>query len=154
MSKPPPEFRDKFYLDMDEKIARTGRVILGVFGTKDDDGPSFAYTVGNHIKDLPELLIVGTHDGSCLNDLSQMMIENGRPFLDGEIVRIGGARLPVKVIRAGRAAHSDYTIQAGEYHGHDDYAVMQVLIPDKEGRYAGDAGCQEPYSGFPVLRAG
>ena len=124
-----------------------------MFGTKEDDGPPFAYTIGNALKNLPELLVIGTSDAGFLNDLSQMMIEAGMPFADGHLVRIGGARLPVKLIRADPVAQDEYTIQAGEFRGHDDYAVMQVLIPDREGRYPGDAGCQEPWSRFPVLHA-
>jgi hypothetical protein len=145
-------FARKFYQGTTEHINRSGRSILGVFPCEGEDGYSFAYTIGNHLKGLPELLVIGTTNGAFLNDLSQMMIDTGRPFLNGQLVRIGDARLPVKIIRANSTAQADYTIQAGQYFGHEDYDVMQVLIPDPAGKFPGENGCQEPYSLFPILR--
>jgi Domain of unknown function (DUF4262) len=38
-------------------IEREGRSIVGVFAADEDDGPPFSYTIGNHLKGLPELLV-------------------------------------------------------------------------------------------------
>src|SRR5438034_11618292 len=96
--------------------------------------PSFAYTIGNWLAKLPELLIIGTTKGSVLNDLSQKMIERGSAFDDGEIVSLGG-RFPVKIINADERAQRDYTIQAGQYLGGEYYTVQQVLACDRNGRF-------------------
>jgi Domain of unknown function (DUF4262) len=134
-------------------IERNGRSIIRVFTTDEDDGFPFAYTVGNHIRKLPELLVIGTSRAPFLNDLSQMMIDIGRPFLNGQLVRIGIARLMVKLVRASDAAREEYTVQAGEYFGHQNYEVMQVVLPDRTGKFPDEPGCQPPWSTFPVLHA-
>jgi Domain of unknown function (DUF4262) len=143
--------RNAFRQDTDEDIRHSGRSIIFGFSCE-ENGPQFAHTIGNHLKALPELLIIGTTQGACLNDLSQMMIKSGNPFLDGQLVRINAGRLPVKIIRANNTAQADYTLCAGDYFGHQDYAVMQVIMPDRTGKFPGEDGCQEPYSLLPVLR--
>jgi Domain of unknown function (DUF4262) len=143
--------RREFHDGTTEHIRRSGRSIIGVVPEADDDLP-FAYTIGNHLKKLPELLVIGTCRAAFLNDLSELMIRTGKPFLDGQLVRINAARPPVKLIRANDIARTDYTVQAGQYLGHENYAVMQVLIPDRNGRFPGENGCQEPFSLLPVLR--
>jgi hypothetical protein len=137
----------EFYAEMREIIREHGRHILGVFNCEDTTGPEFAYTIGNHDKGLPELLVIGTPKGGFLNDLSLIMINRGEQFADGEIVDIGG-RFPVKVVDANPAVRDEFTIQAGQYYGTEDYAVQQVLIPDREGRFPGDPNCDEPYKSF------
>jgi hypothetical protein len=100
---------------------------------------------------LPELLLIGGIAGAdALNDLSQKMIERHAAFNDGELVKLGG-KFPVKIVNADQRAQRDYTIQAGEHLGHEAYAVQQVLIPDRSGRYPSDPECAAPYSAVPVL---
>jgi hypothetical protein len=133
-----------------EDIERFGRSILIV--GEGEEGWPFSYTIGNCLHGLPELLAVGTLEGGFLNDLSQKMIDAGKPFENGELVYVGG-RLPVKAIRCNvAAAQADYTIQVGEYFGHQDYSVMQVLLPDRSGKFPGEDGCQPLWSECPVLR--
>jgi Domain of unknown function (DUF4262) len=134
-----------------EDIERFGRSILIV--GEGEEGWPFSYTIGNHLRELPELLIIGTsRGGALLNALSQKMIDAGKPFENGQLVSVGG-RLPVKVIRCNvAAAQTDYTIQVGEYFGHQDYSVMQVLLPDRSGKFPGEDGCQPLWSECPVLR--
>jgi hypothetical protein len=131
-------------------IRRDGRSILCIGA--EADSPAFAYTIGNAIKGLPELLIIGSLKAAWwLNDLSQMMIERGSAFDDGELVNFGGGKFPVKIINADARAQSDYTIQAGQYHGYENYRVQQVLISDRNGRFPDDSECQRPFSMMPVL---
>jgi hypothetical protein len=143
-----PELRH-LHDNIDDDVRRDGRSVLCIGA--EDDSPPFAYTIGNALVGLPELLIIGTLEGGLLNDLSRIMLERGRAFDDGELVNLGG-KFPVKIITAdvGRAQH-DYTIQAGQYLGVEDYPVLQVLVPDRNGRYPDDAECQRPYANMPVL---
>jgi hypothetical protein len=133
-------------------IRRNGRSVLCIGA--EDGSPAFAYTIGNAIEDLPELLMIGGVCDSCavnaLDDLSQTMIERGSAFADGELVSLG-AKYPVKIIDADQRARDEYTIQAGQYHDTEDYRVQQVLIPDRNGRYPDDPECQRPYATVPVL---
>jgi hypothetical protein len=155
-----PSFRNKFYNGITKDIERNGRSIIGVFPTEDDDGPPFAYTIGNAVKPdrtgaapLPELLVIGVARAGFLNDLSKMMIAAGAPFEDGQIVLIPGGRLPVKIIQANDTARSEYAIQAGQYFSTESYPLMQVLIPDRDGKFPDETGCTVPFSTFPVLRS-
>ena len=147
-------YLDEFRRRTTEHIERAGRTVVGVFPTEDDPGVPFAYTIGNHLKGLPELLVIGVAVAGAgfLNVLSHRMIAAGHGFKDGETIRILGGKMPVKLIRAGAAAREEYTVQAGAHFGHDEYEVMQVLIPDKQGRFPGEDGCDEPYASVPVLR--
>jgi len=134
-----------------DDIRRFGRSVLCIGA--EDDSPNFAYTIGNASPGvgLPELLVIGTNDAAFLNELSQKMIERHAAFDDGELVQLGG-KFPLKIINADRRAHSEYTIQAGQYLGHENYRVQQVLISDRSGRFPDEPDCQPPYSKMPVLR--
>ena len=132
----------------EKDVQRCGRSVLCIYG--EEDSPPFAYTIGNWLIGLPELLIIGTTDGALLNDLSQKLIERHAAFEDGELVNLGG-KFPVKIVTADERAQREYTFQASWYHGTDDYAVQQVLIPDRNGHFPDDPACQLPYSTAPLL---
>ena len=133
--------------DIENDVRQSGRSVLCI-GAEENLLP-FAYTIGNALKGLPELLIIGTIKGELLNDLSEKMLDRGDAFDDGELVSLGG-KFPVKIITAddGRAQR-DFTIQAGQYLGREDYAVQQVLVCDRSGHYPDDPQCQAPYSLSP-----
>jgi hypothetical protein len=138
-------YAEEQYALIQADIERDGRQILGVF-----DEPPFAYTIGNELKGLPELLFIGgARNSGFLNILSDMMIERGVRFTDGEIVDIGG-KYPIKIINANATAQAEYTIQAGVFYGHDLYQVQQVLVPDRHGHFPDDLQC-DPHYRMPVL---
>ena len=116
--------------------------------------PPFIYTIGNHLHNLPELLVIGCpmSMGHVVNLLCDRMRTQGTPFDNGGLVDIGG-KVPLKIINAHPVVKDEYTIQAGQYFGTEDYAVQQILIPDLEGRYPGEAGCAKPYRLIPVFAA-
>lgn len=124
---------------------------MGVFSTKEGER-SFAYTIGNCEKGLPELLVIGDHDAWYLNQFSQMMIDRGQAFEHGERVSLGEGGLPCMMLEANESVKSEYTIQATQYYGDAAaYDVMQVVIPDKQGRFPGEDGCAEPFASTPVF---
>lgn len=131
-------------------IERGGRHILGI---PDGEPAPFAYTIGNELKGLPELLIIGvSRKAGLLNVLSDMMIERGTRFAEGEIVSLGG-KYPVKIINANATAQAEYTIQAGVFYGYDNYSVQQVLVSDPHGHFPDDPQCDPSYR-MPVLNEG
>jgi hypothetical protein len=138
----------QFHQDVANDIRHDGRSVVCV--GSDDSSPSFAYTIGNWPR-FPELLIIGTLKGDILNTLSDMMIKRGVAFADGELVNAGG-KLPAKIIVADVRARDQYTIQAGQHFGHEDYCVLQVLVSDRDGHFPDEPGCQPPYCDIPVLR--
>lgn len=129
-------------------ITKYGRRFIGILG--DAENLSFTYTIDNHIHGLPELLVIGTHEGYFLNALSEMMLQRGCAFTDGELVPNG--KVSVKIVNANARAREEYTIHAGWYPGTDDYAVQQVLLPDENGRFPDDPKCQKPFCTVPILR--
>lgn len=130
-------------------IAQQDRAVISVL-----DGKPFSYSIGNALRGLPELLVIGLspNDATALiNEWSNRMIEH-RPFLDGELVDIGG-RFPAMAVDCADHVRSEYTIQAGQYLEREDYAVIQMIVPDRSGRFPGDPACEAPFRDIPVLRA-
>jgi Domain of unknown function (DUF4262) len=147
------EHTDPFYKNIAATIKRTNRQIIGVMPEKKLVG--FAYTIGNHLKGVPELLILGNFETeawqSILNHLSDQMIDLKAQFLDGMIVDIGG-KYGLQVWDTTMIAKLEYTRQATEFYQHSDYAVQQVVVPDPKGRYPADKGCHRRYR-VPLLRS-
>lgn len=125
-------------------IDRHGQHVFVVF--PDEDEPGFAYTIGNARCGLPELLIIGNFTPTTclaiLNDLGRQMRAAGHP-LAGDI-SLGG-QFPVRIHTARSAAKWRYTIQAGQYLGHERYEVLQVLLCDRDGHYPGQPGCDPDF---------
>lgn len=134
-------------------ITTYGQSLISVMGEGDD--PPFIYTIGNHEKNLPELLIIGIggeQAGALMNELCEKMVAQGIGFADNSFVDLGG-KFPVRVVFADQRAKTDYTIQVGQFYGTQDYSVMQVILCDQNGHYPDDPDCGEPYNRVPILRA-
>lgn len=135
--------------EIERGIATHGQQLVGVAPAEDDPPgtPVYGYTIGNHAYGLPELLVLGMPCSGLgvLNILSTILRKQERAFRNGELVDLGG-KLPIKVVEASPRAKSDYTIQAGQFWGTEDYRVQQVLVPDQQGRFPDEVGCAEPYA--------
>lgn len=130
-------------------IATHGQHLVQVLLTEEDpdDALPFIYTIGNHERGLPELLVVGHADDDhmwILNFLGDLQRSRGKPFEHGELVSLGGT-LPVKVMEAGPIGREGYAVQVGVYYRTQDFRVMQVLLCDPAGRYPDDPECDEDY---------
>lgn len=125
-------------------IDMAGQHIFAIF--PDADNPGFAYTIGNARLGLPELLIVGNFApvlmGSVLNEVGRRMRQLDQ--VPDEDIDIGGA-FPIRPRLAGAEVRSAFTIQVGRFLGHDEYAVVQLLLPDPMGFYPGEPGCDPRY---------
>lgn len=132
-----------------DHIAQHGQHIVRVLLTEDDpdDALPFVYTIGNHERGFPELLIVGHADDDhmwILNFLGDLQRNRGKAFQHGELVSLGGT-LPVKLMDAGQVGREEYAVQTGVYYRTEDFGVMQVLLCDPAGRYPDDPECDEDY---------
>ncbi|MDF0545024.1 DUF4262 domain-containing protein [Sphingobium sp. H39-3-25] len=125
-------------------IDRTGQHIFAIF--PDDDTAGFAYTIGNTRLGLPELLIIGNFApvlmASVLNEVGRRVRQTDQ--VPDKDIDIGGA-YPIRPRLAGATARSAFTIQVGRFLGHEEYAVVQLLLPDPMGLYPGEAGCDPRY---------
>lgn len=144
----------EFVAKITSDVEKHGRSCLGVFpgSGSTDPNDAFVYTIGNQCRDLPELLIVGLcQDHGILNAASELMIERGRAFDDGEVISIGGA-FPFCVIDAADDVKARYTLQATSFSGGADYRVMQIVLCDRQGRFPWDEDCAKPYADVKVWR--
>lgn len=143
---------EAFFAHLGGTIAKYGFTVITVAGTKRQ--PAFAYTIGNQEKRLPELLLIGnfrpTDAHHILSMLTGKMLASRAGFEDGEKVSIGGKH-PLLIYSATEEAKSKYTIQAGQFYANEDYDVQQVLLPDPNGHYSGDAACHKMFK-VPVLK--
>ena len=144
---------DPFYLTIQETIKKHDRQVLAI--GPEGKLPPFFYTIGNHLKNLPELLLIGPWKADlgtlALNKLSEQMIEMGHGFKNGELANIGGEH-SMQVWDTTVIAKLQYTLQCTEYFGDQNYLVQQVVMPDPKGRYPGDKRLHKRYR-VPVLRA-
>ncbi|MBO9579517.1 MAG: DUF4262 domain-containing protein [Sphingobium sp.] len=135
-----------FYRRIQENIDRYGQFLMAVFPTRDDPGHPFVYTIGNALKGLPELIIVGPFDaqlaGTILNKVGEIMRAAGQAL--PEEVDMGGT-FPIRTRIAAAAAKTEWTIQVGRYLEHDDYTVQQLLLCDPQGRYPGETSIEPSY---------
>lgn len=147
------EHKDPFYQKIAAIIKDYDRQVVIVDPEAKQLG--FSYTIGNHLKgSLPELLIIGNMDaiiaGTILNQLSNHMLKQCKPFADGERFNIGG-EFDLQVWNTSAIAKLQYTIQATEFFQTDGYTVQQVIVPDPKGHYPTDKRCHKRYR-VPVLR--
>lgn len=109
-----------------------------------EDEPAFAYTIGLfHSFDQPELLIVGLElelMQVLLNSLAQRMKE-GELFSAGTRVEgvIVGAPVRLRAVR-GKKTFRESLGYARWFYGKKTFPVLQVLWPDRRGRFPGQRG--------------
>lgn len=132
---------------MKETITEHGHAVQGVFGE-----PFFAYTVGRSTVGAPDLYAGGNMDPRnmtvILNIICQM-VDEGIIVLaivaeTGEDVPgVLANDLPVRFIKADpeKAEMNMNLALYGEY----PKEVYQVLFPDPEGKFPGEAGYDEAY---------
>ena len=125
--------------------------------TEEDDPSSFMFTIGNTERNIPELIVFGTHEQVLCNRASDMMEkimrEDGTVFKGGDTLSIG-SRHPLQIVDV--TYHPDvenYTPELLSYYKKHTYKLFQLLVPDHHGRYPGDPECERPYSLVPSFRA-
>jgi hypothetical protein len=139
-----------------DNILNHGRHLMAVFPTHDDPGEPFCYTIGNHRKGLPELLLIGDCSsaiGHILNNLSEQMIARGCAFDNNEMVRPfldNPSLAALRVIKASPVVKELYTVQAGRAMDTEDYTVMQVVCPGTNGKFPGEDGADSTWGQVPV----
>jgi hypothetical protein len=134
------------YARMDADIARTGRSIIGVM----DASTPFSYTIGNHLEGYPELIMFGLHPRDAmmmLNIVSELPML--RHIRNGELVSVGGT-FPMLALDCRESAKTRYAVQAERYLHHADFRLLQLVAPDRQGRFPGDPDC-DPAFVVPLL---
>lgn len=120
-----------------ERIAKYGHEVRTVFPNEGDEGTCFAYSIGRAAFDRPELLIYGnlppTTMGYIINQVAALD--------DGSLC--AGRELD-EVIQQYRVRLVDvHDLEEAEMFGVTDHfsdaTALQILWPDPEGNFPGDA---------------
>lgn len=134
-----------------ENIQTHGRHLFGIFDPE-RNLPIFCYTVGNALVGMPELIIVGNLDmklqGMILNAISDHQVSTGVGVSDG-LLDINWT-YPFKIHTPSESVKTEYTLQAGNFLGHSDYQVRQVMICDTNGVYPDEDGFDTRYNIKPL----
>jgi Domain of unknown function (DUF4262) len=133
-------------VDIRERIAEFGFVIQPVFGLAATD-VNFAYTIGLTGQGRPELVCLGPTPEGCA------LLLGGVAPLDtaGDEVTLPAMgdtpalRLRLRLVDAAAGGYP--LAMASRVYGRARIAAKQVLWPDDEGAYPGDAGWTN--DGFP-----
>ena len=134
--------QDDFRDTLERNIKRYGLSVIGVL--EEDGAPSFSYTIGltktwGHpecLIFLPDLEIAQ----DILNKIAEL-IADGRRFSPGTSHRdILENRFACIFRHAGARAKEEFAIQACSYYGDRDFSVLQVVWPDKRGRFPHEPG--------------
>jgi hypothetical protein len=133
-----PTLTDDYIDKVRASIAYCGRYVMIV--AESESGPSFAYTIGNASKGLPELLIEDDDLGAAsavLHAISDKMVERGRAFNDFGAVEIDvGGVVTVGIYDAGDGVKDVCALQVAHVLEINpaSYRVQQVMLADKDGR--------------------
>jgi hypothetical protein len=152
MSKAPADMmRDTIRQHIDQH----GQHLMNITLTADDppDARAFVYTIGNHERGLPELLLIGplkSYSAQIVNLLGDIQRKRGRPFDHNELVDYGAA-LPARLVDAGRLGREEYAIQVGVFYGTEEFRVLQIVFSDAEGRFPEDPDCDAEHKSQIIL---
>lgn len=139
-----------------DTIKEHGLMILNVFGTELDDSirPSFAYTIGLFERFGFEILTFSLPSnvaGNVFNLIYKKLIEGETIEYTADDRRwiqlspsLGAIGKPVRFYRCNNKAH-EYTLRALKYYGRTDIPVIQMVLPDRRGKFPGDQGFDNDY---------
>jgi hypothetical protein len=114
---------------------------------EDDEGPSFAYSIGlfrtfGH----PEVIVFGL-DLEVMHQMINLIgeeVRRGRRFADGEAASGILEGYDVRFLRVARRRYPEHLGYARWFYEGDDFPALQCLWPDRQGRFPMDAGYPEP----------
>ncbi len=136
-----------------DEVAEHGVHIVHV--DEDDDAPCYSYTVGMpHSFEQPEVIVFGLPREIAADLLDAVADEAA----DGAAFAADGQRdgllhgYPVKFVAVPRTCYREYLATAVWAHESEDFACLQVVWPDKQGRWPWSAGVRDGFAELqPVL---
>jgi len=90
----------------------------------------------------PELLLVGlpAHLVDEFLRHAAALVAAGRRFEHGQVATGVFPGAPAAVRRVGEQHYQDYLTDALAHYGTPEFAALQILFPDRDGRYPWEAG--------------
>lgn len=147
---------DKYLDTVVKAIAEHGVMIQGVFAGEDDEpAPPFAYTVGLAMEDHPELIVFGLPMETAqaiLNDLAIERVLKGRKNLTaGQELRDVVKNYPVRLVQVVDSSTHLTVANALFQQEPEPIAALQVVFPDRDGRWPWDPQCSPKVASMPLL---
>ncbi|MCE6958778.1 DUF4262 domain-containing protein [Cereibacter sphaeroides] len=141
-----------------EKVAEHGWFCTAVFPREGEDGGAFAYTTGfQQTLAQPDVVMVGfdarlshgviasLHEGLRSRRLT-IPAEGG---LLNEVIR----EFPVKLVPVDPEIIGRFAYATVEFNGSEPTVMHQLVLPDPDGKFPGEAGVDERYERFQDIRA-
>jgi hypothetical protein len=129
-------------------LAKYGWSAISVFPTEENPGDRFTYTVGLD----PELIVVGIHADAAHSVLSRAadLIKDGEKFEPGTEREDVLHEYPVALRPVADHFRRDY-MRAAEVLRGEDFQAVQLVWPDKEGRFPWDDEYEYPADAQTLL---
>lgn len=147
---------EELRLRIEEDLKVHDRIHMASLKSLDDDSAvCYLYTIGNFSQGLPELLIIGLDPptgAQIANVVSDRLKEMDNPVQGMEDIILQEGGLAVRLVVVGHKAKTEWMHGATEYLGRDDYDVIQVVLPDFNGKFPSDPECEEPFNMMPILK--
>jgi hypothetical protein len=123
-------------------IEQDGWSTIAVFPTPDDPGVHFSYSVGFQEHDQPEVIVLGLPPDfahAIIHSLYDKIVA-GEKLEDGQRLDevIEDYQVLLRAIPPGEAP-----VNVAKSYYEREVPALQVLWPDKEGRFPGEEGCKE-----------
>ena len=136
-----------------ERVGKYGHMVLHI--PEDEVGPGFSFSVGlTHTHGHAELLLFGLDwevAHSYVNFLAEK-IAGGRRYVDGEEVPELFGRYAGAFVAVPRSQYPEYLGTARWAYRSDDFETLQVVYPDREGRWPWEDGVHDGFlARQPVL---
>lgn len=127
-------------------IERDGWTTISVFA--EDDTPPFAYSIGFQEHDHPEVIVIGLTPVIAHQIIGGLYdrVAAGETFADGQRdsrVLDGYDVMFREMPPDGRPLN-----MARRYYGVDDLPALQIVWPDREGRFPDEEGFDPQYAGI------
>lgn len=122
---------------------------------EDEEGPGFAFSVGLWENfEHPEVILFGLPPDVAIDLLNGLAdeVDDGKQFVDGTKHDGLLANYPVRFVAVPREQYRDFLGTARWAYESDDFPAVQLVWPDKQGRWPWDAGVREAFRELqPVL---
>ena len=141
MTKGSPN-RDDYISTVMDTIDEYGVMIQAVFsGEGQEPSPSFAYTVGLAAIGEPEIIVFGLSPETSHHILNSMALPLGeRAWQPGISHEVFGLDVPAYLLVVADSSEH-LTVSNMLFGGADPIPALQLVYPDKNGRWPWEPGC-------------
>ena len=128
-------------------IQRVGWHVTGVFASKDEEGPEWAFSIGLfHSFGHPEVVVFGLPFERCIdvvNVIGKLVKQGCRYDSEGVFGEILSDPYTCAFREVNRRHYRDYVGYALWFYEDDPFPLLQCFWPDKDNRFPFSDACNE-----------